>query len=81
MSTRFASDRGLTRRMVGTMFLLGLLYVAFVGVLVALGVRALTVLLIAGVMLFAQYFLSDRIALFAMGGRRSRHRRPLSCTD
>ncbi|WP_327086094.1 zinc metalloprotease HtpX [Nonomuraea sp. NBC_01738] len=69
MSTRFASDRGLTRRMVGTMFLLGLLYVAFVGVLVALGVRALTVLLIAGVMLFAQYFLSDRIALFAMGGR------------
>lgn len=69
MRTRFASDRGLTRRMVVTMFLLGLLYVAFVGVLIALGVRALTVLLIAGGMLFAQYFLSDRIALFAMGGR------------
>ncbi|MFI6497249.1 zinc metalloprotease HtpX [Nonomuraea typhae] len=69
MRTRFASDRGLTRRMVVTMFLLGLLYVAFVGVLIALGVRALVVLLIAGVMLFAQYFLSDRIALFAMGGR------------
>ncbi|MFI6295524.1 zinc metalloprotease HtpX [Nonomuraea sp. NPDC050790] len=69
MRTRFASDGGLTRRMVVTMFLLGLLYVAFVGVLIALGVRALTVLLIAGVMLFAQYFLSDRIALFAMGGR------------
>ncbi|MFI9551317.1 zinc metalloprotease HtpX [Nonomuraea endophytica] len=69
MRTRFASDSGLTRRMVVTMFLLGLLYVAFVGVLIALGVRALTVLVIAGVMLFAQYFLSDRIALFAMGGR------------
>ncbi|MEU7891622.1 zinc metalloprotease HtpX [Nonomuraea sp. NPDC049152] len=69
MSTRFASDRGLTTRMVVTMFLLGLLYVVFVGALIALGVRALSVLLIAGVMLLAQYFLSDRIALFAMGGR------------
>ncbi|GAA2698471.1 zinc metalloprotease HtpX [Nonomuraea recticatena] len=69
MSTRFASDRGLTSRMVVTMFLLGLLYVVFVGALIALGVRALSVLLIAGVMLLAQYFLSDRIALFAMGGR------------
>ena len=31
-ATRFAPDRGLTTRMVVTMFLLGLLYVAFVGV-------------------------------------------------
>ncbi|MDF2708880.1 MAG: htpX [Nonomuraea muscovyensis] len=69
MATRFAPDRGLTRRMVVTMFLLGLLYVVFVGVLVALGVRALTVLLIAGGLLLAQYFLSDRIALYGMGGR------------
>ncbi|MET9343599.1 zinc metalloprotease HtpX [Nonomuraea sp. NPDC003804] len=69
MSTRFASDRGLTVRMVMTMFLLGLLYVVFVGALIALGVRALGVLLIAGGMLLVQYFLSDRIALFAMGGR------------
>ncbi|MEU8249452.1 zinc metalloprotease HtpX [Nonomuraea sp. NPDC048916] len=69
MSSRFASDSGLTRRMVMTMFLLGLLYVVFVGVLIALGVQAVTVLLIAGVVLLVQYFLSDRIALFAMGGR------------
>ncbi|MER6945546.1 zinc metalloprotease HtpX [Nonomuraea sp. NPDC000554] len=69
MGTRFASDHGLTSRMVVTMFLLGLLYVAFVGVLISLGVQAVTVLVIAGVLLFAQYFLSDRIALFAMGGR------------
>jgi heat shock protein HtpX len=55
--------------MVVTMFLLGLLYVVFVGALVALGVRAVAVLLIAGVLLLAQYFLSDRIALYAMGGR------------
>ncbi|MFC4007749.1 zinc metalloprotease HtpX [Nonomuraea purpurea] len=69
MSTRFASDRGLTARMVVTMFLLGLLYVVFVGVLIAVGVQALTVLVLAGGLLFVQYFLSDRIALFAMGGR------------
>ncbi|MBB5779543.1 zinc metalloprotease HtpX [Nonomuraea jabiensis] len=69
MSTRFASDRGLTTRMVVTMFLLGLLYVVFIGVLIALGVQALTVLVIAGGLLFVQYFLSDRIALFAMHGR------------
>ncbi|MEV4798723.1 zinc metalloprotease HtpX [Nonomuraea sp. NPDC049421] len=69
MSTRFASDPGLTRRMVVTMFLLGLLYVVFVGVLIALGAQALTVLVLAGAFLLVQYFLSDRIALFAMHGR------------
>src|SRR5690606_24811821 len=69
MKTRFAPDSGLTRRMVVTMFLLGLLYVVFVGVLIALGAQAVTVLVIAGVLLFVQYFLSDRIALFAMHGR------------
>ncbi|MEV0592602.1 zinc metalloprotease HtpX [Nonomuraea cavernae] len=69
MSSRFASDSGLTRRMLVTMFLLGLLYVVFVGVLIALGAQAVTVLLIAVVVLLVQYFLSDRIALFAMGGR------------
>ncbi|GAA3554719.1 zinc metalloprotease HtpX [Nonomuraea rosea] len=69
MRSRFASDRGLTSRMVVTMFLLGLLYVVFVGVLISLGVRALTVLVVAGGLLLVQYFLSDRIALFAMGGR------------
>ncbi|MFJ2029216.1 zinc metalloprotease HtpX [Streptosporangium sp. NPDC087985] len=66
--TRFAPDRGLTRRMVATMFLLGLLYVVFVGVLIALGVQTVMVLLIAGGTLLVQYFMSDRIALFAMHG-------------
>ncbi|WP_240777896.1 zinc metalloprotease HtpX [Nonomuraea basaltis] len=55
--------------MVVTMFLLGLLYVVFVGALIAVGVRALTVLVLAGGLLLVQYFLSDRIALFAMHGR------------
>jgi heat shock protein HtpX len=52
-----------------TIFLLGLLYVAFMAVLIAAGVRAVSVLLIAGVLLLGQYFLSDKIALFAMHGR------------
>ncbi|SDJ13654.1 zinc metalloprotease HtpX [Nonomuraea jiangxiensis] len=69
MRTRFASDRGLTSRMVVTMFLLGLLYVVFVGILVAVGVQVLTVLVLAGGLLLVQFFLSDRIALFAMHGR------------
>ncbi|MFD1535854.1 zinc metalloprotease HtpX [Nonomuraea guangzhouensis] len=68
-STRFAPDRGLTSRMVVTMFLLGLLYVAFMGILIAVGVQALVVLVFAGGLLLVQYFLSDRIALFAMHGR------------
>jgi len=42
--SRFQPDRGLTRRMVTTMFLLGLLYVVFVAVLIAVGVRAIVVL-------------------------------------
>ncbi|MEZ0075766.1 zinc metalloprotease HtpX [Planotetraspora sp. GP83] len=67
--TRFAPDRGLTVRMTVTMFLLGLLYVAFVAALLAAGVRAVTVLVIAAGLLLVQYFLSDRIALFAMHGR------------
>ncbi|MFC4532274.1 zinc metalloprotease HtpX [Sphaerisporangium dianthi] len=67
--TRYAPDRGLTVRMVTTMFLLGLLYVVFVGVLIALGVQAIVVLVLAGGLLLVQYFFSDKIALFAMHGR------------
>lgn len=67
--TRYAPDRGLTVRMVMTMFLLGLLYVVFMGVLIALGVQAVVVLVLAGGLLLVQYFFSDKIALFAMHGR------------
>ncbi|HEV8424954.1 MAG TPA: zinc metalloprotease HtpX [Actinomycetes bacterium] len=64
--TRFPADAGLSSRMVLTMFLLGLLYVVFVAVLVALKIPLVLVLLIAGGFLFFQYFFSDRIALFSM---------------
>lgn len=68
--TRYASDRGLTSRMLVTMFLLGLVYVVFVGAFFVIvpkwGVIALVV---ASLFLLAQYFFSDKLTLFAMHGR------------
>ncbi|MFE1170951.1 zinc metalloprotease HtpX [Streptomyces sp. NPDC058773] len=68
--TRFAPDRGLTSRMVTTMFFIGLLYVVVVGVLVVLlkGAWAV-VLVIAGALFIAQFWFSDRIAAYSMGAR------------
>ncbi|MDT0545555.1 MULTISPECIES: zinc metalloprotease HtpX [Streptomyces] len=68
--TRYAPDRGLTTRMVTTMFFIGLLYVVFVGVLLALlrGAWPLIVLL-AGGLFVAQFWFSDRIAAYSMGAR------------
>jgi heat shock protein HtpX len=67
--TRFPEDRGLSARMGLTMFLLGLLYVVFVAVLFAVIKSFVLVLVIAGGLLFAQYFFSDKIALFSMGAK------------
>jgi heat shock protein HtpX len=52
--------------MVLTMFLIGLVYVAFVAILIALHVPVVLIIVIAGGFLFFQYFFSDRIALFSM---------------
>lgn len=68
-STRYLPDRGLSVRMGLTMFLLGLLYVVLVAVIVvAVDSLALALVVAAGA-LFAQWFFSDRIALYAMHGR------------
>jgi len=68
--TRFAPDRGLTNRMLVTMFLIGLLYVVFVGVLVVVLRGAWPiVVVIAGVLFVMQFWFSDRIAAFSMGAR------------
>jgi heat shock protein HtpX len=57
--------------MVFVMFLIGALAVAFVAALIAfVPARSLpVVLVIAGVILFVQFFFSDKIAAFAMGAR------------
>jgi heat shock protein HtpX len=69
MRTRFEPDRGLTGRMLATGFLLGLLYVVFVAVLIVLTKSAFLAIVIAGALLFSQYWFSDRIALYAMRGQ------------
>jgi len=69
MSTRYPKDPGLSARMGVTIFLLGLLYVAFIGALLAVGVSYGLVIVIAGGLLFVQYFFSDKIALFSMHAR------------
>jgi heat shock protein HtpX len=69
-STRFAPDRGLTSRMLVTMFMIGLLYVVFVGaLLVFLKGAWLIIVIIAGGLFVAQFWFSDRIAAFSMGAR------------
>ncbi|MFD2689557.1 zinc metalloprotease HtpX [Streptomyces phyllanthi] len=69
MRSRFRSDRGLTTRMGVTVFLLGLLYVGFVAALIVLLKSWVLVVVIAAGLLAAQYWFSDRIALYAMRGR------------
>ncbi|RRQ81086.1 zinc metalloprotease HtpX [Streptomyces griseofuscus] len=69
MQSRFRSDRRLTVRMTVTMFLLGLLYVAFIAALLVLLKSWLLVVVLMGVMFVAQFWFSDRIAMFAMHGR------------
>jgi len=66
--SRYVKDRGLSARMGLTLFLLGLVYVLFFGILIAVGVGAITVIIIAVVLLVAQFYFSDRIALFGMHG-------------
>src|SRR5215210_9209384 len=65
--SRYLPDRGLSARMAFTMFLLGLLFVVLGAVLVRY-LGALGLILIAGFMV-AQWFFSDRVALYSMGGR------------
>ena len=53
--------------MLGTLFLLGLVYVILIAVLIAAGAGAVTVAVIAGVLFVIQYFTSDKLALASMG--------------
>ncbi|HSJ94967.1 MAG TPA: zinc metalloprotease HtpX [Gaiellaceae bacterium] len=62
----FGRDAGLSARMFGTMFLLGLLYVVFFVVLISLfELQYWFVILLLGGLAFLQYYTSDKIALAA----------------
>jgi heat shock protein HtpX len=67
--SNFGKDGGLQARMLMTMFLLGLVYVVFVGVLFAVGAAAGFIIVIALVMLLMQFFTSDKIALATLGAK------------
>ena len=84
-TSRYAHDRGLSARMGLTMFLLGLLYVVLVGVIFYVVRDGVVAIVIAAGLLCAQWFFTDRIALYAMhgagrhpgaGAAAARHRRP-----
>ena len=65
----YGRDRGLSTRIGLTLFGLGLIYVIFISALIAAGVGVVLVAVIAGGFLLAQLFLSDKLALRAMGAR------------
>jgi heat shock protein HtpX len=67
--TKYPQDRGLTARMLTTVFLLGLLYAIFITALVLAHVALGFILVIGFGILFVQYFFSDKIALYSMGGK------------
>jgi heat shock protein HtpX len=65
----YGRDGGLTARMGLTLFGLGVVYVVFIGVLIAAGVNAVLILVIAAAVALAQLFLGDKIALASMRAR------------
>src|SRR5580704_15960077 len=75
--TRYAPDRGLTLRMTATMFLLGLVFVAFVAAIIGIGAAyhassaaiVLFAVVLGGGFAIGSLFYSDKIALRTAGGR------------
>jgi heat shock protein HtpX len=65
--SNFGRDTGLQVRMLITLFLLGLVYVVFVGVLFAAGAAAGLIVVVALVLLLVQFFGSDKIAMATLG--------------
>src|SRR2546423_7764263 len=67
--TSLKAPPGLQFRMLFTLFLLGLLYVAFVGILLAAGAGVGIMVVVLGGLALAQIFLSDKLGLAAMGAK------------
>ena len=63
----FGKDTGLQARMLLTLFLLGLLYAVFVGVLFAAGAAAGLIIVVAVGLLLVQLFGSDKLAMASLG--------------
>jgi heat shock protein HtpX len=62
-------DLGLEARMLLTMFLLGVIYLAFLAVLSYFGAGMIITLVFIGGFMFLQYFYSDKMVLWSMGAK------------
>jgi heat shock protein HtpX len=69
MERRIGRDAGLQARMFLTLFLLAVVYAAFVAVLLRLGVNAVAVACVVALLLGMQYAFSDRLVLLSIGAR------------
>jgi heat shock protein HtpX len=66
MKKWYGRDTGLTVRMYLTMFLLALVYLAFIAILFYFGVSATFIFILAAILLGIQYFFSDKMVLWIM---------------
>jgi heat shock protein HtpX len=67
--TRFPVDHQLKARMLFTLFLLAALYLFFGAVLWYAGVGFSAIIVIVGIMLLTQYYLSDKLVLMSTGAK------------
>lgn len=65
----YGGDWGLQTRMLVTMGLLVLLYLAFVAALFKAGVSSIVIMVFAVIMMGAQYFFSDKLVMMSSGAR------------
>lgn len=66
---KWKSDRGLEARMLLTMTLLAVLYLAFLAVLLSMGTSSTVIILFIGGFMFLQYYFSDKMILKSMGAK------------
>jgi heat shock protein HtpX len=62
-------DAGLTARMIISFAVLTLLYIVFLSVLAYVGVGAIAIAIIAGILILAQWYFSDKIVLWSTGAK------------
>ena len=62
-------DAGLTARMIVSFAVLTVLYIVFLSVLAYVGVSAIAIAVIAGIMILAQWYFSDKIVLWSTGAK------------
>ena len=62
-------DAGLTVRMIISFAVLSILYIVFLSVLAYVGVGAIAIAVIAGILILAQWYFSDKIVLWSTGAK------------